>query len=311
MNALVTGGAGFIGSHICERLLKEGYEVICLDNFDPYYDPVVKRRNIAPLKHDTNFTLIEGDIREPAFLSQALKDVDYVFHQAAQAGVRVSVQNPVKTHYVNATGTLNLLEAARNSGVKKIINASSSSVYGTVEYLPFDEGHPKRPESPYGVTKLMAEEYCRVFQELYGIKTVSLRYFTVYGPRMRPDLAINIFLKQALNDKLLNIFGDGTKTRDITFIDDIVNANFLAMARGNGAYNIGGGHKISIEELAKRIIAITGSSSRIEYGEAVQGDAEHTSANIKKAEKELGWVPKTTIDEGLEIYKKWMQRSLL
>jgi len=308
MRAFVTGGAGFIGSHICERLLNEGNEVTCLDNFDPYYDPAIKRKNIKPFLDNTNFTLIEGDIREYGLLKQALDGVDYVFHEAAQAGVRISVQDPAKTHTVNATGTLNLLIAARNSGVKKIINASSSSVYGRVEYLPFDENHPKRPISPYGVSKIMAEEYCRVFQELYGLNTVSLRYFTVYGPRMRPDLAINIFLNQALNNEPLNIFGDGTKTRDLTFIDDIVAANCLALTRGNGAYNIGGGHNISIQELAKRIIAITGSSSRIEYGEAVQGDAEHTSADIKKAEQELGWVPKTTIDEGLGIYKKWMQQ---
>jgi len=309
MKILITGGAGFIGSHICERLLNDGYEVTCFDNFDPYYEPAIKRKNIEPFIPDKKFSLIEGDIRDPVVLNHALEGVDYIFHEAAQAGVRISIQNPEKTHDVNVTGTLNLLESARNSGVKKIINASSSSVYGAVKYLPFDEEHPKQPLSPYGVTKVMAEEYCRVFQDLYGIKTVSLRYFTVYGPRMRPDLAIDIFLRQALINKPLKIFGNGTKTRDFTFISDIVDANCLAMTRGNGAYNIGGGHKISIKELSERIIAITGSSSHIEFGDDVPGDAEHTSANIKKAERELGWSPKTTVDEGLEIYKKWILRS--
>jgi len=306
MKALVTGGAGFIGSHICEQLLKDDYEVICLDNFDSYYDPVIKRRNIAPFLLDTNFTLIEGDIRDPVSLKIVLEGVDYVFHEAAQAGVRISVMDPIKTHVVNTTGTLNLLCAARDSGVNKIINASSSSVYGKVEYLPFDEKHPKQPISPYGVSKLMAEEYCRVFQELYGMNIVSLRYFTVYGPRMRPDLAINIFMKQAFLNKPLQIFGDGTKTRDITFIDDVVKANILAMTRGNGSYNIGGGHMISILELAERIIEITGSSSQIEYEGDVPGDAEHTSANTAKAHGELGWTPGTILEEGLRRYAEWL-----
>jgi UDP-glucose 4-epimerase len=311
MRTLVTGGAGFIGSHICERLLMEGYEVICLDNFDPYYPPEVKRRNILPFLSNKNFTLREGDIRDPAIVKQEVNGVDYIFHEAAQAGVRVSVEDPMKPHEVNATGTLNLLEAARDSGVKKIINASSSSVYGSVEYLPFDEDHPKRPVSPYGVSKIIAEEYCRVYQKLYGLPTVSLRYFTVYGPRMRPDLAISIFTEHSLRNESLTIFGDGMKTRDFTYVDDIVDANILAISKGTGAYNIGGGQHISIQTLAETIIKITGSMSEICYADAMRGDAEDTFANIENAKRELGWKPKITIMDGLQRYVAWVSNCQL
>jgi UDP-glucose 4-epimerase len=306
MKILVTGGAGFIGSHICERLLKEGFEVICLDNFDPYYNPDVKWSNILPFQSDKNFTIRQGDIRDPAVLKEALNGVDYIFHEAAQAGVRISVEDPMKSHEVNATGTLNLLSAARDSGVKKVINASSSSVYGSVKYLPFDEDHPKCPVSPYGISKIMAEEYCRVFQELYGLPSVSLRYFTVYGPRMRPDLAISIFTKQTLRNKPLTIFGDGSKTRDFTYVEDIVNANILAMSKGSGAYNIGGGFRISIQELAETIIKITGSLSNICYANKIKGDAEDTFADTTKAEKEIGWKSQINFSEGLRRYVAWV-----
>lgn len=306
---LVTGGAGFIGSHIIEKLLSDGHEVVCLDNFDPYYDPEIKRNNIQPFLENKNFTLEVGDIRDRDILTLLLEGTDYVFHEAAQAGVRISVDDPVKPHEVNATGTLNLLEAARNSGVKKIINASSSSVYGKVSYLPFDEDHPRQPVSPYGVSKLAAEEYCRIFSELYGLKAVSLRYFTVYGPRMRPDLAISIFTRKALANEPITIFGDGTKTRDFTYIEDIVRANLIAMQKGEGPYNIGGGHRVSIQTLAEAIIKITGSTSEIRYADAVRGDAEHTFADTKRAERDLGWRPEVSLEEGLRRYAAWVSNS--
>ena len=230
MKVLVTGGAGFIGGHICERLLQEGYDVVCLDNFDPYYDPQLKRNNIEALLNDKRFKLVEGDIRDQGLVQELLShDVAHVFHYAAQAGVRASIANPLKTNEVNASGTLNILQACLNSNVRNIINASSSSVYGKVEYLPLDESHPNAPVSTYGVSKLMAEHYSRVFAEIYGLKIVSFRLFTVYGPRMRPDLAISIFAKRALENGTIEIFGDGTKTRDFTYIDDVVEANMSAM----------------------------------------------------------------------------------
>ncbi|PAV11739.1 UDP-glucose 4-epimerase [Methanosarcina spelaei] len=302
---LVTGGAGFIGSHIIDRLLKLGNEVICLDNFDNYYDPSIKRKNIDFFMENENFELVEGDIRDKHLLKSILDGVDYVFHEAAQAGVRISVIDPLKSHEVNATGTLNLLKAAVDSNVKKIINASSSSVYGKVKYLPFDEEHPNQPVSPYGISKLLAENYCRVFDELYGLKSVSLRYFTVYGPRIRPDLAISIFTRSALKNETINIFGNGEKTRDFTYIDDIIEANLICMKKGEGVYNIGGGHSISINELAQKIIEINDSKSEVAYTCPVKGDAEHTLASYEKAWNEIGWKPKIEIDQGLEMYSNW------
>lgn len=304
MKYLVTGGAGFIGSHLCERLVENG-EVVCLDNFDPYYSPQTKRKNIEPLIEHSNFELIEGSILDRELLGRIFADVDCVFHNAAQAGVRASVENPLKTHEVNATGTLNLLKAATDSGVRKVINASSSSVYGKVSYLPFDEEHPNVPVSPYGASKLVAEHYCRVFSELQGLETVSLRYFTVFGPKMRPDLAINIFTGKALNNEPIEIFGDGEKTRDFTFIDNIIDGNLRAMERGSGVYNIGGGERVSINGLAEKIVKIVGSDSEIIYSESVKGDAEHTWSDVSKARRELGYEPEVGLDEGLRRYVEW------
>jgi len=304
MKYLVTGGAGFIGSHLCEGLLEKG-DVVCLDNFDPYYSPQAKRKNIEPLIKHPDFELVEGNILDRELLSRLFADVDYVFHNAAQAGVRASVENPLKTHEVNATGTLNLLEAAADSGVRKVINASSSSVYGKVSYLPFDEDHPNVPVSPYGASKLVAEHYCRVFSELHGLETVSLRYFTVFGPRMRPDLAINIFTGKALNNEPIEVFGDGEKTRDFTFIDNIIDANLRVIERGSGVYNIGGGERISINELAKRIVAIVGIESKIIYSDSVKGDAEHTWSDVSKARRDIGYEPGIGLDQGLERYVEW------
>lgn len=309
MKFLVTGGAGFIGSYLCERLLDKG-EVVCLDNFDPYYSPAVKRINIESLLQRPNFELVEGSILDTKRLDRSFEGVDYVFHNAGQGGVRVSVENPAKTHTINATGTLNILKSAVDSGVKKVINASSSSVYGKVSYLPFDEDHPTMPVSPYGVSKLAAELYCRVFNEIYGLETISLRYFTVFGPRMRPDLAIHIFTRKALKNEPIEIFGDGEKTRDFTYINNIVEGNMLAMKSGSGAYNIGGGERVSINDLVRKIVDIVGSESEIIYSAAMKGDAEHTWADVSKARKEFGYSPMIGLDEGLKRYVQWVERSI-
>ncbi|MCX9011541.1 MAG: SDR family oxidoreductase [Candidatus Methanoperedens sp.] len=305
MICLVTGGAGFIGSHLVDRLLLEKHEVICLDNFDPYYNPSIKREHIKSAISAEKFSLVEGDIRNRKQVEDIVKDnsVEIIYHLAAQAGVRVSIENPSKTHDINATGTLNILEAARSLGVKKVINASSSSVYGKMKYLPFDEEHPKNPVSPYGASKVAAEHYCRIFYEIYGLRTTSLRYFTVYGERIRPDLAISIFTKKALNSEPIEIYGDGNYTRDFTYIDDAVQATILAMNKGDGEiYNIGSGKRITINGLAEKIIAITGNKSKIIHTAAKKGEAEHTLANIEKAKKGLGWEPKIDITDGLKLY---------
>jgi UDP-glucose 4-epimerase len=308
MKILVTGGAGFIGSHVVGRLLGN-HEVICYDNFDPYYDPAAKRRNISAYLSEDNFELVEGDIRDENKLSELLDDVDVILHEASQPGVRASLKDPAKAHDVNARGTLCVLEAAVSAGVKRFINASSSSVYGRVVYLPFDEKHPTNPISPYGESKLAAEKYCFEVGEDHGIEVVSLRYFTVYGPRMRPDLAIAIFTERALKDEEIVIFGDGSKTRDFTYIDDAVDATVKATERGSGIYNIGGGSRVRISELAEMIIDITGSRSRMVYSDPVRGDVEHTWSNTEKARRELGWKPRVTLDEGLLKYVEWVRSS--
>ena len=307
MKVLVTGGAGFIGSHLCQRLLDEGYEVICLDNFDPYYDPNLKHKNIEQFLHKTNFKLIEGSICDEKLTRDVVRSgIEYIFHCAAQPGVRISVDNPRKPHDINTTGTLNILQACLKSNVKKLINASSSSVYGRAQYLPFDEDHPKMPASPYGVSKLAAEQYCRVFTEVYGLRVTSLRYFTVYGPRMRPDLAISIFTRKALNNETIEIFGTGEKTRDFTYVDDVVEASLLARDKGDAqGYNIGSSNRITINELAQKIVNITNSKSRIIHTLPQKGDAEHTWANIDKAKRELGYAPKINLEDGLRNYISW------
>jgi len=313
-NVLVTGGAGFIGSHTVEKLLKEGHFVVSLDNLDPYYDSNLKKRNIEIFRDNENYVFIEGSILDKYSLQKVIEDnsIEYVIHQAAQAGVRISVQNPRKPAKINTEGTLNLLEASRESRVKKVVNASSSSVYGKAVELPFKETSPNIPVSPYGVSKLASEHYCRIFNEIYDLPTTSLRYFTVYGPRMRPDLAISIFTIKALANEPIEIFGDGSFTRDFTYVEDIANGTVMAMEsdRSNGEiFNIGGAHRISINELAERIIKLTGSESKIIHSERQKGDAEHTWADISKAKEILGWSPVVDIDEGLMRYIKWWQNQ--
>ena len=309
MNILVTGAAGFIGSSLIDRLLLDGHTVIGLDNFDSYYDPQFKRKNIENALQNKNFKLIEGDIRDHAVVERALVDVDAIIHEAAQPGVRVSVDDPVKTNDVNIIGTVTILELARKKDIKKIVFASSSSVYGKISYLPFDEKHPTEPISPYGASKLACEYYCTVFSKLYGITIPSLRYFTVYGPRMRPDLAINKFMHNAMNNTQFEIYGDGSKTRDITFIDDVIDATVFALNyTKTDTFNIGGGNRISVKEIAQKIIAITKSKSKIVFSDNVKGDVEHTECNSKKAQEKLNWKPKTTIDRGFKTYYEWINK---
>ena len=306
---VITGGAGFIGSHIAERCVRGGHEVVIIDNMDDYYSPALKKKNIDHVSKFGTVTFIRGDITNLEFLRGVIDDnVDYVFHEAAQAGVRISVENPFKPNNINVVGTLNVLQASIDSNVKRVINASSSSVYGKVEHLPFDEKHPTQPVSPYGVSKLAAEHYCRVFYEVYGLPTVSLRYFTVYGPRMRPDLAISIFTGKMLKNEPITIFGDGEQTRDFTYIDDIaaMNMRLLDTNRADGkVMNIGSENRISVNDLAKNLKGIIGSSSEINYAEAQRGDAEHTLADVGLAKELIGYEPSVGIEEGLKGFVEW------
>jgi UDP-glucose 4-epimerase len=303
---LVTGGAGFIGSHLCERLAQEGHEVTCLDNLDGYYSPKIKKGNISQIRG--GFAFVKADIRDAGKLRRLISKggFDYVVHEAAQAGVRASVKDPLKTNEVNVGGTLNLLEAMRDSPAKKLVFASSSSVYGKVEYLPFDEEHPKNPISPYGASKLACEHYIRVYSELYGMRYAALRYFTVYGPRIRPDLAISKFTRSALAGGELDVYGDGLKSRDVTHVSDAVDATVKALTRGAGAYNIGGGTRITVKELAEKIIALTGGG-RIRYIADQMGDVDHTESDTSKALRELGWKPKVSFEDGLGQTVEWLK----
>jgi len=305
---VITGGAGFIGSHIAAEVAKE-YEVVIIDNLDDYYSPDLKQRNLEILLANPNVSFIEGDITDSGLLQRVIDaDVEFVYHEAAQAGVRISVENPFKPNNVNVLGTLNVLKASLDAGVKRVINASSSSVYGKVKYLPFDEAHPTMPVSPYGVSKLAAEHYCRVFYEVYGLPTVSLRYFTVYGPRMRPDLAISIFTGKMLANESIMVYGDGEQTRDFTYIDDIVRVNrrLLETSAADGyAMNVGGGHRITVNDLIAHLREITGSASEVVYSDKQKGDAEHTLADTSLARELVGYRPQVSIEGGLGRFVEW------
>lgn len=310
---VITGGAGFIGSHIAEACAKEGHEVVIIDNLDEYYSPELKKKNLDCALNAGDVAFVKGDITDIAFLKSIItQDVDFVFHEAAQPGVRISVENPFKPHNVNVLGTLNVLQASREANVERVINASSSSVYGKMEYLPFDEKHPTQPISPYGVSKLAAEHYCRVFHEVFDVPTVSLRYFTVYGPRMRPDLAIIKFIKDLENNRSITIFGDGNQTRDFTYIDDIVRTNMRLMKTKNAdgkTVNIGSGKRITVNDLATSLCGMIPNSSTIKYIDKQKGDASHTLANTHLAKGLIGYQPTVEIQEGLRKFVDWYKSS--
>ncbi len=308
MRVMVTGGAGFIGSNLSARLLASGNELIVVDNLDDYYKG--KDKNIERIGSKDDFTFLKGDVTDRGFMNKAMRGVDVVYHLAAQPGVRISVENPQKTVNANILGTVNVLKTASDNGIKKMVFASSSSVFGRLDYMPVDEKHPKNPISPYGLSKLCCESYCKLYENLTNIKTVILRYFTVYGPAQRPDMGMNIFIRKATGNEPITIFGDGKQTRDFTYIDDIVNATVLAgeiKKAENEDFNLGGGHNIEINELVKHIIKLCDSNSKIEYVKKKTGDVDHTLANNKKARDVLGWKPKTGLTEGLKNQIKFQR----
>lgn len=308
---VITGGAGFIGSHIAEKLAKDGHEIVIVDNLDPYYSVDLKIKNVDIVLDSGDATFINADITDLPRMRQIIDStVDYVYHEAAQAGVRISVEDPFKPNDVNVLGTLNVLKASLDAGVNKVIHASSSSVYGKVKYLPFDEKHPTEPVSPYGVSKLAAEHYCRVFYEVYGLPTISLRYFTVYGPRMRPDLAISIFTQKMLNNAPITVFGDGEQTRDFTYIEDVVEANKRLLnnkATDGKVLNIGGGNRISVNDLIENLRSITGSTSKVIKVDKQKGDTEDTLADISLGNELIGYKPSFDINKGLNKFVDWFR----
>ena len=300
MKALVTGCAGFIGSHLAERLLEEGYEVMGIDCFAPYYPRENKEENIAGILKQKQFEFIEADILGLKEFPQ----VDYVFHQAAQPGVRGSWGDKFEIYVRNnILATQKLLEFYKGEKLTKFIYASSSSIYGDAE-LPLKESAAPKPISPYGVTKLAGENLCYLYHKSYGMPIISLRYFTVYGPRQRPDMAIHKMVSAISNGEEFAIFGDGNQTRDFTYIDDVTEANILA-ARSEiqgKVFNIGGGSRISVNDLIKLISNLLNKEAKITYVEDQKGDVRHTWADIELAKKELGWQPQVEITEGLRRY---------
>ena len=306
MKVLITGGCGFIGSNLAEELSRE-YDVAVLDDLSSG-----SLKNIEGL--DVEF--VKGSVTDLDLLKRVFRDVDCVFHQAAVVSVQESIQNPAKVNKVNVGGTLNVLIAARDSGVEKVVNASSCAVYGDVRELPLKEELKANPKPPYAVTKLVGEYYCRVFSEIYGLKTISLRYFNVYGPKQdhTSDYAAVIpkFIARVIRGEPPVIYGDGKQTRDFIFVKDVVLANVLALeSRAEGVFNIATGKATSIKELAYLIIDILGKDLEVKYDKPREGDIRHSLGDISKAKEILGFEPKYSIEEGLKETVKWFLGELL
>lgn len=308
---LVTGGAGFIGSHIVDRLLESRNEVAVIDNFDAFYQG--KEKNIERHLKNENFRMVRGDILDYDLLLRTMKGVEIVFHEAAQAGIRYCNLNPIKAHKVNVEGTLNVLMAAKESNVKRIIYASSSSIFGNPKRLPIDEAYPTNPASPYGATKLAAEHYCLTFNKVYGLGAVCLRYFSVYGPRGRPDQVIYALANSMMRGESPTIYGDGSQRRDFTYVSDVVNANLLAAMTESiegEVFNIGFGRDVSIKELFDMLAEnLSDKVNNIvpRYLDKYRGDFERTLADNSKARKKLGWKPEVTLEHGLKEFAGWLK----
>jgi UDP-glucose 4-epimerase len=309
MKALVTGVAGFVGSHLCEYLIKKGLGVVGVDNFMDYYHRSIKEANIAGMRKDQNFEFVEASLLE-VDLPELLDGIDVVFHQSAQAGVRASWGQTFKIYSDNnILATQMLLEACRESPVKKFVYASSSSVYGDTKDLPMRESSMPCPVSPYGVSKLAAEHLCFLYYKNFGIPAVSLRYFTVYGARQRPDMAFHRFFRWALEGKPLTVYGDGEQSRDFTHVDDIVEANWLALEKAlpGEVFNIGGGSRVTLNEVIEIIKEIAGRELKREHQAMQKGDVRHTMADMTKAKEKLGYKPKVSIQDGLKTEYEWIK----
>ncbi|HVY62251.1 MAG TPA: GDP-mannose 4,6-dehydratase [Planctomycetota bacterium] len=312
---LITGGAGFIGSHLAEKLLDEGgFEVVVLDSFDEFYDPAVKRRNAQraceKAAKGAPYMLIEGDIRDEKLVGQLFSEnrFDQVVHIAARAGVRPSIEAPLLYESVNVHGTLVLLEAMRRTGVKDMVFASSSSVYGEAEKVPFSETDPvDRPISPYAATKRACEIALATWHRLYKIEAAILRFFTVYGPRQRPDLAIAKFTRLIDEGKPIPVFGDGSARRDFTYVEDILQGIRSAMdrCRGYDIFNLGESATTTVAELIRMIEDSLGKKAQIDRRPAQPGDVPVTYADISKAKAHLDYRPQTPIAEGVRRYVEW------
>ena len=311
---LVTGAAGFIGSHLAETLLARGDAVIGIDDFNTYYDPRIKRDNITTALRNENYKLLKGDIRDAEFVREVFNQEhpDIVVHLAARAGVRPSLQDPNLYHQVNIIGSQHILDACRTRPVSHLVFASSSSVYGGITQTPFTEDMDiSRPISPYAATKRMNELMGHVYSHIYGLNVTMLRFFTVYGPRQRPDMAIRKFTRMILRDEPVPMFGDGGTRRDYTYIDDIIDGVVKAIDTPFRfeIFNLGESHTTSLRELIDLIARHAGKPARIEQLPTQPGDVEITYASVDKARRMLGYDPKTTMDEGIARFVEWYSQK--
>jgi len=308
MKALVTGVAGFIGSTLAERLCSEGVDVIGIDCFTDYYPRALKERNLAGLRGQSPFRFVESSIQD-ADLPSLLRDRTHVFHLAAQAGVRKSWGRDFNVYTVNnIDATQVLLEACVQHPIERLVYASSSSVYGDDVALPMREDALPQPVSPYGVSKLAAEQLCYLYHVNYGVPTVALRYFTVYGPRQRPDMGFNRFLRATMRGEPISVYGDGEQTRDFTFVGDAVSATVAAATRGvaGRVYNIGGGSRVTVNEVLDMVGRVSGRRPVIQADAAQKGDMRHTYADTSLAQRDLGYSPTVSLEEGLAAEYQWL-----
>ncbi len=305
-HVLVTGGAGFIGSNIVRRLVESGNSVKVLDNFMSGY-----RSNLDPFP---SVEIIEGDVRDKNIVENAMQDVEVVFHLAASVGNKRSIDFPVTDAEINVIGTLNVLEAARKAGARKIVTSSSAGIFGELKTMPIREDHPAEPDSPYGCTKLCEEKLCLAYAKLYNIEAVCLRYFNVYGPNQRFDAygnVIPIFVFRMLRGEPIIIFGDGEQTRDFVHVDDVVQANIKAAesAGVSGAFNIASGTRITINRLAEMILTTGNHPVSMEYGPERPGDVRHSLADLSAAQRDLGYSPGIHLEEGIREYVTWAREE--
>lgn len=309
MKVVVTGASGFIGSHLCDRLLEAGHEVVGIDGYVPFYPRAMKEKNIAVAQASDRFRLVETLIEKADDLESILEGASAIYHLAAQAGVRASWGEDFAGYVEhNVLGTQRLLEAAVNAAVPRLVYASSSSVYGDVKELPLRESMTLAPVSPYGVTKLAAEHLVHLYGKADGLSVTSLRFFTVYGPRQRPDMAFHRFLKAVRDGQPITLFGDGEQTRDFTFIADLIDVLQSALVQGKPGYvyNVGGGQRISVLKVLEAIAAVTDREVRIERMAGQKGDMRDTLADTTLAARDLGFVPKTPLATGLKAEWEWI-----
>ena len=310
----MTGGAGFIGSHVTDALLARGDVVVALDNFDDFYDPNIKRANLSAASTYDTFHLVESDIRDPAGMSRAFSVASYdaVIHLAARAGVRPSIAQPALYADVNVVGTANVIELARRHEVPNFVYGSSSSVYGSTTPVPFREtAAADRPSSPYAATKRAGELLCHAHHELSGADVTSLRFFTVYGPRQRPEMAIHHFTRLLAADREVQVFGDGSARRDFTYVEDIVSGVIAALDRRSGyaVYNLGTTATTTLTDLVATIAAALGVQARIRYEPEQPGDVPITYADISRARDALGYEPRTPLSEGVGCFVSWFRNG--